>query len=236
MYLSKKLQESLKKDVKLAYLKKNHAVNIYKNVSKRLFAVMIMKFQDNNGNWKPNTKQYKPLVYLVSNRGEHSKISNVYNKKKFFATVMVFNGMEYDLYKLNFVLEHTDHCTLFIVFFVSLKSWLSLPKNRLCKSTLMDNTHLCFYFTIKHVQGTKNLLANLLVRWTRGYRSNTAGCKRTTILCQSNVLATERFEENTRQNEKKPEQRTTAGHSYTQHRGSIDNKWWHLNPGNDGWA
>lgn len=115
-------------------------------------------------------------------------------EKKAFAIVKVFERMDHIFGGPSLVSTYNDHRNLLHVF-------PSLPIRPISLIYMLAKVHRCaiymspFGFVIERIQGTENVFADLLTRWSRGHRINSADCGSTAISHQSKISSSAGWEE-----------------------------------------
>lgn len=179
------LKERLKSAVQLAHLKDNHTILVFTDASDKFWAGIVTQVEESETGKQVQDQKHEPLAFL----GDHfsgAQENWTTCEMESFAIVKEFERMDYILWGPNPVRIFTDHKNLLYVF-APLALRPNPPRYVLGKVHRWAINLSRFSFVIEHIDGTKNVFAVLLTRWSRRHRSRKAECGNITALYQSIV-------------------------------------------------
>ena len=165
------LQESLNSAVKLSYLDPQKEVCIYTDASERYWSAVVTQVKKEDLQLSTEDQKHEPLAFLGSEfKGAECGWTTF--EKEAYAIFQTFEKLDYLLMSSKPCHVFTDHRNLLFVF-APLSLEPALGRHIVSKVQRWALYLSRFPYIIEHVSGTANVFADILTRWTRGYRRNT---------------------------------------------------------------
>lgn len=181
----KDLQEALKNAVKLAFPKEGKAICVFTDASDKFWAGIVSQVDPEQLSMDTSKQKHEPLAFIG---GQFSGPQNNWTtyEKEAFAIVKVFDKLDFVLWGRNQVHVFTDHRNLLFVF-APLALRPNAPRYVLSKVHRWAIHLSRFDFNIEHIDGVKNVFADLLTRWAKGHRQSQKACGNIRALYKSIV-------------------------------------------------
>ena len=164
------LQESLRNAVKLAHIRDDMEVCIYTDASDQHWAAVVTQCALEDLDKDLTEQKHQPLAFISSSfKGAEMNWSTF--EKEAFAIYQTFQKLDY-MFASRIPHVYTDHRNLLFIFNpCSLEP--ALGRHVVSKVQRWALYLSSFQYTIEHVSGNKNVFADILTRWLKGYRRNT---------------------------------------------------------------
>lgn len=164
----KSIQETLQNSIKLCYPRKEKTICVYTDASDNYWSGIVTQI-DPEDLKKPALEQvHEPLAFIGSAFTGAERNWSTYEKEG-FAIFKVFERLDYLLLGEQPVHVFTDHRNLLYVFCPSAFD-STVGKHIVSKVQRWAMLLSRFQFVIEHIEGELNIFADILTRWTRGYR------------------------------------------------------------------
>ncbi len=112
-------------------------------------------------------KRREPLAFL-SSAFKSAELPWINLEKEAFAVYKVFTRLDYLPYTESPVHFFTEHRNLYS-FSVQIR-WNLRLEGIFFQSTALGTSSFEYVYVIEHIDGSENLFADILTRWTNGYR------------------------------------------------------------------
>lgn len=162
------LQDALKSSVKLTFPKAGKVTCVFTDASDAFWAGIVTQISPEELGKDPIQQGHLPLAFLGGQFAGAQRNWTTYEKEA-FAIVKVFDKLDYVLLGVENVHIFTDHRNLLFVF-APLALRPSSPRYVLSKVHRWAIHLSRFDFDIEHIEGSKNVFADLLTRWAKGNR------------------------------------------------------------------
>lgn len=166
------IQDSLRNAVKLAFPKDGHVLCVYTDASEEFWAAVITQTKEQQLNKKVGEQQHEPMAFLGGRFTGAQKNWTTYEKEA-YAIVQTFDRLDYLFWGTTRTHIFTDHKNLLYVF-APLALRPNSPRHVLSKVHRWAIHLSRFEFFINHIEGSNNIFADILTRWSKGYRTTTA--------------------------------------------------------------
>lgn len=162
------LQETLQSAVKLSYLDPSKEVCIYTDASDRYWSAVVTQIEDKDLQLPLDKQRHEPLAFLGS-EFKGAELGWTTFEKEAFAIFQTFEKLDYLLMSSKPAHVYTDHRNLLFVF-APLALEPALGRHIVSKVQRWALYLSRFPYVIEHVSGEANVFADILTRWTRGYK------------------------------------------------------------------
>lgn len=179
------LQNALKEAVKLAFPKEGKAVCVFTDASDKFWAGIVSQVDPKELRKETSEQRHEPLAFLGGQFTGSQQNWTTYEKEA-FSIVKVFDKLDFVLWGNNDVHVFTDHRNLLFVF-APLALRPNAPRYVLSKVHRWAIHLSRFDFSIEHIDGVKNVFADLLTRWSKGHRQVSAASGKVMALYQAIV-------------------------------------------------
>lgn len=172
----KSLQDTIRSAVSMAFPKANKRICMYTDASDRFWSAVITQ-TDPEDLLKPIEKQmHEPLAFLGAAFKDAERNWSTFEQEG-FAIYQAFKKMDFILYNDKPTHVFTDHRNLLFVF-APLALEPALGRHVVNKVQRWALYLSQFPYVIEHVEGERNVFADILTRWLKGYRSERRGVRR----------------------------------------------------------
>ena len=162
------LQKTLRNAVKLSYVDPNKEICIYTDASECFWSAVVTQTSKQDLELPIGEQRHQPLAFLGA-EFKGSQLGWTTFEKEAFAIFQTFEKLDYMLMSSKPVHVYTDHRNLLFVFDpLSLEP--ALGRHIISKVQRWALYLSRFSYVIEHVSGSSNVFADILTRWTRGYR------------------------------------------------------------------
>ena len=162
------IQESLKSAVSLAHYDPKKALCIYTDASDQHWAAVVTQCDKTELAKDHEEQKHSPMGFLGSEfKGSELNWSTI--EKEGFAIFSVFKKMDYLLMGSDETHVYTDHRNLLFVFHPTAIE-PGLGRHVVSKLQRWALFLSQFSYHINHVSGAKNVMADMMTRWYKGYR------------------------------------------------------------------
>ena len=165
-----KLQEALKESVKLSYPKAGKIICVYTDASDRFWYGVVSQTDENELKKPLHLQSHEPLAFTG---GVFKKAEANWNtfEKEGFAIFQTFDCLDYLFLDEHPVHLFTDHRNLLYTF-APMALQPAMKRHAVSKVQRWAIFLSKFEYIIEHVDGSQNIFADILTRWTKGYRGN----------------------------------------------------------------
>lgn len=182
------IQDSLKQAVKLTFPKKDHATCVYTDASDAFWAAVVTQTKIEQLQRKMSEQEHEPLAFLGGKFTGSQKNWTTYEKEA-YAIVQTFERLDYLFWGAHPVHVFTDHRNLLYVFApIALRP--NSPRHVLSKVHRWAIHLSRFEFVIDHIEGANNVFADILTRWSKGYRNTRAQQTNTIAALYKDIVPT----------------------------------------------
>lgn len=165
------LQQQLQEVVKTAHRNPEMHLCVHSDASDAYWAAAVTQC-DAKELLKPiNEQRHEPLAFLSGQFSGAQEHWSTYEKEA-FAVVQTFRRLNYLLGCSDHVTIFTDHRNLLFTFHPTAVE-PSLGRHKVLKVIRWALYLSAFSYTIEHVPGELNTMADIMTRWMRGYRNST---------------------------------------------------------------
>ena len=162
------LQDTLRNSVSLSYPKPGMEICIFTDESERFWSAVVTQTTPQDLERPLEEQRHEPLAFLGSQfKGAELGWSTF--EKEGFAIFQTFNTLDYILMSSKPTHVYTDHRNLLFVF-APLALEPALGRHIVSKIQRWALFLSRFPYVIEHIEGTSNVFADILTRWTKGYR------------------------------------------------------------------
>lgn len=162
------LQEALKETITLTYPDLNKIICVHTDASDRFWAGVVTQ-SDTHELTKPKSEQqHEPLAFLGSEFKKAQAGWSTYEKEA-YAIYQTFQRMDYFLIAAQDIRVYTDHRNLLYIFKPK-EINPSTPQYVVSKVQRWALYLSQYQYTIEHVPGEQNEMADMISRWWKGYR------------------------------------------------------------------
>ncbi len=155
--------------MKLSHPDKDKLTCVSTDASDRFWAAVVTQTTNADLKLSSEQQQHEPLAFLRSAFKSAALRWSTFENEA-FAIYQVFTRLDYLVYTESPVHVFTDHRNLLFVF--SPHSLEHALGRRIVSKVQRWELHLPKYeYVIKHIDGSENAFADILTRWTKGYRS-----------------------------------------------------------------
>ena len=165
----RKLQDSLRSAVTLAYPDPDKMICIFTDASDRYWSGVVTQCDPEDLNLPIGEQNHVPLAFLGSAFKGASLNWSTFEKEA-FAIFQTFEKLDYMLMGHKHTHVFTDHRNLLFVF-APLSMEPSLGRHIVSKVQRWALYLSRFHYAIEHIAGDENVFADILTRWVRGYRN-----------------------------------------------------------------
>ena len=164
------LQDALGSAVTLAYPDPDKVISVFTDASERFWAGAVTQTTEAQLKLPLGEQQHDPIAILGS---EFKKAQSDWTtfEKEGYAIFQTFMKMDYLLQAQKQTHVYTDHRNLLFVF-APLALEPALVRHIVSKVQRWALFLSRFPYVIEHVSGTENVFADIMTRWTKGYRRN----------------------------------------------------------------
>lgn len=180
-------QRELKNMVKLAHREEDKSICIYTDASDAYWAGVVTQCHAAELDKKTEDQKHEPLAFLgAAFKGSEEWWTTF--EKEAYAIYQVFKKLDYMMMTEKEIHLYTDHRNLLFVF-NPLALDASLGRHVVNKVQRWGLYLSKYSYIIEHVEGEKNVMADIMTRWCRGYRGKRLTVKRVThLLLQQDVV------------------------------------------------
>ena len=172
------LQDSLRSAVQIAHPSSDKVICVYTDASRKFWAGVVTQLPPEQLSLPMDRQKHEPLAFLGGAfKGAQLNWSTF--EQEAFAIFQTFEKVDYLLMDEQPVHVFTDHRNLLFVF-APYAFEPTLGRHIASKVQRWAIYLSRFSYVIEHVDGNANVFADILTRWTRGYRSEKA---RTQSVC-----------------------------------------------------
>lgn len=170
------LQDSLRKSVMLSHPDPSKETCVFTDASDSHWAAVVTQCAPTELDKPIEEQRHLPLAFL-SSAFKKAELGCSTFEKEAFAIVQVFKKLDYLLLTQRPVHVYTDHRNLLFVFNpLSLEPVLG---RHIVSKVQRWALHLSKYsYTIEHIEGDKNVMADIMTRWFSGYRNKRAASRK----------------------------------------------------------
>lgn len=162
------LQEQLQNVVKTSHRDPSMHICVHSDASDAFWAAAVTQCNHDELVKPPTDQQHQPLAFLSSAFSGAQEHWSTYEKEA-FAVVETFRRLNYMLACADNVTVFTDHRNLLFTFHPTAVE-PSLGRHKVLKVIRWALYLSAFSYTIEHIPGELNTLADIMTRWMRGYR------------------------------------------------------------------
>lgn len=166
------IQDSLRRAVKMAFPKPDHVICVYTDASEHLWASVVTQTEEDELSKAIEQQKHEPLAFLGGKFNKSQRNWTTYEKEA-YAVVQTFDRMDYLFWGSKRTHVFTDHKNLLYVF-APLALRPNSPMHVLSKVHRWAIHLSRFDFFINHIEGADNVFADILTRWSKGYRATSA--------------------------------------------------------------
>jgi len=194
--LFREFQLNLQEVVKLAHRDTSKKLCVYTDASDEFWSAVVTQCAPEELMKLALDQSHEPLAFLGGAfRGPQERWSTP--EKEGFAIYQVFERLDYLLLPERDTRIFTDHLNLLFIF-NPLAIDSSLKKHIVNKVLRWSMTLSKFSYVIEHIPGEKNIMADIMTRWLKGYRGKRLAVKKiSTVLQETDVVPSpedEKFE------------------------------------------
>ena len=169
------LQDTLRNAVKLSYPNPGTEICIYTDASERFWSAVVTQCTPESLEPPLDEQRHEPLAFLGAEfKGAQCGWSTF--KKEGFAILETFDKLDYILMGSQPTHIYTDHRNLLFVF-APLALEPALGRHIVSKVQRWALFLSRFPYVIEHIEGKSNIFADILTRWTKGYRKQCKSMK-----------------------------------------------------------
>ena len=165
------LQASLRNAVMLSYPKPEKIICVYTDASEKHWSSVVTQIEPEQLSLPVQEQRHEPLGFLGSSFKKAELNWSIYEKEG-FAIYQTFDKLDYLFQDDQPVHVFTDHRNLLYVF-APMALEPTTKRHVACKVQRWAIFLSRFNYLIEHIDGSKNVFADILTRWARGYRSET---------------------------------------------------------------
>ena len=162
------LQDTLRNALEMAHPKPDHVVCVFTDASEYYWSGVVSQTRPSELSKPIEEQQHEPLAFLGAAFKGAEKNWSMYEKEG-FAIFQVFDKMDYLFFGDNPTHVFTDHRNLLFVF-APLAFEPALGRHIVAKVQRWALFLSRFDYLIEHIDGARNVFADILTRWCRGYR------------------------------------------------------------------
>ena len=183
------LKDSLRNSVELSYPKQGYTTHVITDASEFAWSGIVTQTPPGDSEKKFEDQNHEPLAFLGAEFRKSEKNWTTYEKEA-FAIYSTFKRLDYILFTDIPVRVHTDHRNLLFIFAPRMIE-PQLGRHIVGKVQRWALYISIFNYEIEHIPGDRNIFADLLTRWGRGYRKSSGLSICTLVLdsCQQLVPA-----------------------------------------------
>ncbi len=170
------LQEQLRNSVRLAHRDPNKVLCIYTDASELFWAVVVTQCNEEELKKPTMDQRHEPMAFH-SSAFKGSQLGWTTYEKEGYAIYQTFKRMDWMLITEEKTNVFTDHRNLLFVFNPATLE-PTLGHHVVAKVQRWAMYLSQFQYGKEHVDGSSNLMADIMTRWYRGYRGKTIGIKR----------------------------------------------------------
>lgn len=164
------LQESLKNAIKLVHPDKEKIICVHTDASDRFWSGVVTQIHQKDLEIKICQQNHEPLGFVGGEFTKHELNWSTYEKEG-FAIFRTFEKLDYLMLGEQSVHVFTDHRNLLYVFAPC--ALIPTTGRHIVSKVQRWAMYLSrFKYVIEHIDGERNIFADILTRWTRGYRLN----------------------------------------------------------------
>ena len=170
------LQESLKKAVAVAFPRPGHTLCVYTDASERFWSGIVSQTTEDELKKPYEEQRHEPLAFL-GGAFRDAELNWSTFEREGFAIFQTFEKLDYLFLDDHPVHIFTDHRNLLFTF-APLALQPKLARHT-CSKVYRWATFLSrFDYVIEHIEGPRNVFADMLTRWTRRYRGERLSSKK----------------------------------------------------------
>ena len=173
------LQESLRQAVKLSHPNPKKEKCVYTDASETHWAAVVTQCDQGELQKPVEEQRYEPLAFLSSSFKDSELHWSTFEKEG-FAIYQTFQKLDYLLLGQKSAHLYTDHRNLLFVF-NPLGMEPAIGRHIVNKVQRWALYLSRFHYTIEHVAGEKNVMADIMTRWYAGYRRKAVSAKVSSI-------------------------------------------------------
>jgi len=163
------LQNDLKNSITLAYPDIEKTICLFTDASDRFWSGVVTQCDKETLKLSFDIQKHEPLAF-ISSEFRKAQLNWSTFEKEGFAIYQTFKKMDYMLYGHPDTHVFTDHRNLLFIF-APLAINPILGHHIVSKVQRWALVLSTFNYTIEHIRGCDNVFADILTRWTRGYRN-----------------------------------------------------------------
>eukprot|EP00171_Calliarthron_tuberculosum_P001128 IDg1128t1 len=161
--------ESGRKDaVNLAFPDKEKRICVFTDASEQYWSAVVTQCYPSDLKKPLELQKHEPLAFLGA-KFKNAKVHWTMFEKEAYAIYQTFRKLDYLFYDDQSAHVFTDHRNLLFAF-APLFVVPGLKKHTVGKVLRWAMTLSKFPYTIEHIDGNRNIFADILTRWLRGYR------------------------------------------------------------------
>jgi len=185
--LFREFQLNLQEIVKLSHRDTTKTLCIYTDASDEFWSAVATQCLPDELSKCEKEQRHEPLAFLGGAfRGAQERWSTY--EKEAFAIYQVFDRLDYMLLSENDTRIFTDHLNLLFIF-NPLAVDPTLKRHIVSKVQRWSMALYRFSYVIEHIPGEKNIMADIMTRWLKGYRGKRLSVKRiTTRLFEKDIV------------------------------------------------
>ena len=166
----RELQNNLRNAVEFSYLRAEQVVCVFTDASKQHWSGVVTQTCPSQLLLPVQDQLHEPLAFLGSSFNDAQRNWSTFEQEG-YAIFQVFEKVDYLLLTERPVHVFTDHRNLFFVF-APLAMEPTLGRHVVSKVQRWALFLSRFDYMIEHTEGEKNVFADILTRWTKGYRND----------------------------------------------------------------
>lgn len=179
------LQDTLRNAVRLSYPKPGMEICVHTDASERFWSAVVTQTKPEDLQLPLEDQRHEPLAFLgAAFKGAEVGWSTF--EKEAYAIFQTFEKLDYILMSSELTHIYTDHRNLLFVF-APLALQPALGRHIVSKVQRWALFLSRFPYVIEHVDGKANIFADILTRWTRGYRKEKKTLKTICSLLESSL-------------------------------------------------
>lgn len=164
------IQEQLRHMVSTAHRDASKTLCVYTDASDSFWAAAITQCPEKDLKEAVDSQNHEPLAFLSAPFSEAQEHWTTFEKEA-FAVVQSFRKMSHLFACDDTTTVFTDHRNLLFTFHPSALD-SSLGRHKIMKVIRWAIFLSTFSYTIQHIAGDENVMADILTRWMRGYRGH----------------------------------------------------------------
>lgn len=169
------LQNSLRKAVKLSYPKDGKELCVYTDASDKFWSGLVTQTDPELLQLPLEEQQHEPLAFLGSEFRKAELNWSTFEKEG-FAIFQTFEKLYYIFHDDHPTHVFTDHRNLLFIF-APYATEPTIGRHIVSKVQRWAMYLSRFEYVIEHIDGKRNICADMLTRWTKGYRNERLSTK-----------------------------------------------------------